>query len=887
MYKITVQTLIGDEHTIYVPGNEEYTVISAVLSLSAGSAGEFNFTVPLGNPRYDEIVDHSIITIYEDNHEIWRGEIKDIKVNFDKSLNVYCLEDLSWLGDAAVAMIAINNQTYAQRFSAAIATYNENQVAKRQFTAGMLTSITTSNICTWQPQYGEDLLTCLRNYIADDGLVRIRREYSGGALTRYVDIVRLEDYGQQADQKIEFGSNLLDFVKEIDDTNFLNVIYPYGKETETPLYGETMQRMVGTPIENAESIAAFGRRERSVVFETESLAKLNSLALSYLNRYSQPSMKIEIKAIDLGNIEAVSRIHLGDSVRIIAKPFAIDQWSYTTKQELDLLDIANNQITLSDSVRVQSLTSQVIEQAKDIEDIRTPASVLDEAKRNALAIFEGDNGGIITFPMNDQNQIIGILCANNLDINQATKAIGLNISGLVLMSRTYPSDEWTLGVGITINGAIVADYITTGEMSADRINGGHIRAELITSLNGSTAVGLNTLNDFLVDSDLNQTNVFNRLIGGDTEQGIVLNNGKIYLRGEYLEAGAITIGGSAFADNPTLLIKDISNNTTGSLTKDGIDVNKGVFGNTIIENGELYNTGSLTIGEKVRKFSNGSNASIYYSFKPNNLRLKADTFEVSVTYSVSGNTPYAYGILYLEHYENSAWFPKVSQNITIADGGTYTIALDYSISSSDTSSWRVRIGRFGQMTAYTIEMTVFIPVTKTVSISNDGLYGAFHGTCDGIAAFKKIDVPELTTNELMIDSSGLDYISSDGEDIHRWDYDSQTDYTVRWQSSSDRRMKEDIETLDAEISKSLIDATEPKRFRFKNRNERHYGMIAQEVREILNDLGEDDAHLEFSLGDRNIDDQRAIEYEEYIPHLINYVKLLRAEISALKNIINI
>ena len=256
MYKITVQTLTGNEHTIYVPGNEDYVVTSAVLSLSVGSVGEFNFTVPLSNPRYSEIVDHSIITVYEDNAEIWRGEIRDIKQNFDKSLNVYCLEDMAWLGECAVAMTSITNQTYGQRFSAAIATYNTNQVAKRQFTAGILTSITTTDMCTWQPQYEEDLLTCLRNYIADDGYVRIRREYSGGVLTRYVDIVKLSDYGEQADQKIEFGSNLLDFVKEMDDTNFLNVIYPYGKETETPLYGEIMQRTVGTPQENAASIAA-------------------------------------------------------------------------------------------------------------------------------------------------------------------------------------------------------------------------------------------------------------------------------------------------------------------------------------------------------------------------------------------------------------------------------------------------------------------------------------------------------------------------------------------------------------------------------------------------------------------------------------------------------
>ena len=96
MYKLTIQTLTGDEKTIFYPGNPDYTLIDAELSLKVGSAGELNFTVPLSNPMYSEIVDNAIITIYEDASEIWRGDIRDIQQNFDKSLAVYALEDLAW-----------------------------------------------------------------------------------------------------------------------------------------------------------------------------------------------------------------------------------------------------------------------------------------------------------------------------------------------------------------------------------------------------------------------------------------------------------------------------------------------------------------------------------------------------------------------------------------------------------------------------------------------------------------------------------------------------------------------------------------------------------------------------------------------------------------------
>jgi len=63
-------------------------------------------------------------------------------------------------------------------------------------------------------------------------------------------------------------------------------------------------------------------------------------------------------------------------------------------------------------------------------------------------------------------------------------------------------------------------------------------------------------------------------------------------------------------------------------------------------------------------------------------------------------------------------------------------------------------------------------------------------------------------------------------------------------------------------------------------------MIAQEARKLLDDLGETDSMLEYSQGNLNVKDQRAIRYEEYIPHLINYVKMLKAEIETLKEALN-
>lgn len=484
MYKITVQTLSGAEKNIYYPGNSDYNLASGVLKLKVGSAGELNITIPLSNPSYGEIVEKSILTLYEDGDEIWRGDIRDVKKRFNKSLEVYALEDLAWLGDETVNMTAITNQTYDQRFENALNAYNSVQAVKRRFTKGMLTSVTGSSTCSWKPEWGDTLLDCFRKFIADDGYLKIRRVTNNGVVARYLDIVRLEDYGAQAEQTIAFGQNLLDFVKEIDTTNFVNALYPYGEETDTTLYDNTMARIAGTPIQNDDSIAAFGRHARTVIFETSSLATLNRLAAAYLTRYSQPKLKISAKAIDLGNIEEVNRFRIGDSVRIVAHAFGVDQRDYITKQELDLLNIANNKIEMSESVQTNSLTSQVASIAADLNEAPSESSILKAAKDNALAILDGSNGGNIYFKLNSAGQMVEQGFTNNLDLDQATVINRWNINGRAILTRTSPSAAWTVKVAETINGEIVADFITTGTMLADRIRGGTLELGGISNQKG-------------------------------------------------------------------------------------------------------------------------------------------------------------------------------------------------------------------------------------------------------------------------------------------------------------------------------------------------------------------------------------------------------------------
>ena len=500
MYQVNLGSSI-----LYYPANMDYAIYDAKLEEEVGAAGEFTFKVPPTNPLYGNLSQGALVTILKDGKEYWRGEIKELSYDFAKVADVYCLEDLAFLADEFLAPAQILNESYAQRFQAAIAAYNSNRAPDRAFTAGYITNVQNSDLCSWVTEYDMSILDDLRQCIAgDSGYLRVRRVTSGGSVTRYVDIVPLSDFGVQATQTIEYGYNLLDYVKESDLENLTNVLTPYGAELDSEVYEGYSARLAGTQIQNDDSVAIYGRHAKAVVFDdVANLNELNTLASAYLTRYSQPQLTMEVDAVDLSEIENVSALNLGDSIHIIAAPFAVDQWLYLTKISRDLQNIDKNKITLSGRVYTgRTLTSQTQSAADAVKKLPTKSSILEAAKKNAIELLDGTNGGNIYFVFNEDGQIIEQGFSNNPDLNQATAISRWNINGKAILTRDNPNDDWTVKVAETIDGGIVADFITSGTMSCDRLNGGKILGQniegcLITSEDEGTGTSVTIAGGFL------------------------------------------------------------------------------------------------------------------------------------------------------------------------------------------------------------------------------------------------------------------------------------------------------------------------------------------------------------------------------------------------------
>ena len=252
------QVNIGDK-VLYYPTSTDYAIFSTELNEEVGLAGELTFKVPPTNPLYDELTQGALIALLEDNTEIWRGEIKEIKIDFAKIAEVYCVEDLAMLGYEYAPPESTKTDTYAQRLQDAISYYNANRASEYQFTAGYITNVTDTNLCNWTTEHEWSILDSIRACICKDtGYIRVRRVTAGGVVTRYIDVVSLADYGKLTTQPIEFGYNLLDYVKESDYGNLTNVLTPYGAELDNEIYDGYNERVQGDTITNAASVNVYG-----------------------------------------------------------------------------------------------------------------------------------------------------------------------------------------------------------------------------------------------------------------------------------------------------------------------------------------------------------------------------------------------------------------------------------------------------------------------------------------------------------------------------------------------------------------------------------------------------------------------------------------------------
>ena len=428
--------------------------------------------------------------------------------------------------------------------------------------------------------------------------------------------------------------------------------------------------------------------------------------------------------------------------------------------------------------------------------------------------------------------------------------------------------------------------------------------------------------------DLTQEEIFNILTDNLQNQGLFLRGNKLYINGEMFATNALMIGKNPNTGYEPYLQIFANDGTTeiGRWDKNGIEANAGKFGKlhvfTDSGNNQTYlryvTTKTYKYIDKSWSAGTNSKGTGYFAVNPYKEGWTEDGYvDFNFYRNVTGSTTQCTVTVY--RYTNGTR-GLVKTNQLRGDGNTSggvkglnNVLLDHTVGENDGDYYWIKYTLTSSTKATTLEANDGGKGSSFVIRENGSAeatcIGKFLGEFKGQGTFNTLDLGcfkyndgdkssgfftidnnsgnnygELSWSQFSLSDTpdfndcytGLRIQKDDLSQVHEGNW-----RTVEW-VGSDRRIKNDIQPIPIDLSVRLIDGTETKSFKYKNATVRTYGMIAQEARELLDSLGETDTDLEYSMGNTNIPDQRNINYTQYIPHLINYVKDLRSEIDELK-----
>lgn len=500
MYKVYL-----DNKLLYYPKDKEYCITEPVVSLALNDAGTFEFGVPVLNPLYEQISNRkSMVRIEKDGNEIFYGEVREAERDINNTKQVYCVGELAFLFDSIQPQKKYQNYTIRQFLESLINEHNSQVEERKRFEIGIVT-VTDSNDSIYRFTNRETTLDAIRDKLCDrlNGYLKIRKENG----QRYLDFLTLDDYGKKCRQAIEFGANLLEYAENISASDIATAVIPLGaKLDKSPIEGLDAYTTIESVNDGKdflyipEAVEQFGWVRVVQNFDDVTTPSvLKQKGLEWLKSVQYENVILNVKAVDLSIVDGESdKIDLGDKVHALATPFGMDTWFPVQKLTIPLQNPAEQTLELGNTSS-KSYTQQASEASKyQLTVVKQVQADMESAIDNATQMILGSKGGYKLSEYDESGLWVRDLYMDAPNKDDAVNILQITNIGIGFSRNGYNGpyeSAWT------IDGSFVADFITTGTLSADLIKSGKIVGKKNTNvcfdidnglISGSSLVDLNS-----------------------------------------------------------------------------------------------------------------------------------------------------------------------------------------------------------------------------------------------------------------------------------------------------------------------------------------------------------------------------------------------------------
>lgn len=476
MYKVTVVT-----------DGKEYPLLNQVLRLenptlkeyAGNSPGYLKFKITPKHPYYDKILPlSSELFVYEDGMEIFRGRSMTTEEEFNRTHQITCESDLAYLCDSIIRPFEFQG-SIVEFMTQVLKVHNEQVEARKQYLLGRVNVVDSNNYINRSNSDYSCSLDCLRDKLVKThgGYLRTRCE-SG---KRYLDY--LTDGGGTNDQVIRYGVNLADYSKTQDATELFTALIPTGADLEDTSSGEesTTKTVDITSVNGGkdfiydeDAVQRYGWIFRQHKWEDVTLPEnLIKKARAYLEQSIYLSDVLKLTAVDLANVDVdIKRLKTGYWTKVISRPHGVDVMYILEERTRNLQEPGKDTVSLGGTVATLSgsMAKSQKELSAKVEQVGQAATKgIDQKISNATQLISGGLGGYVVIGRSENGQPEEILILDEPTKADAKNVIRLNKNGIGFSTSGYNGvyrNAWT------IDGNLIADFITSGTMYADRIKGG-------------------------------------------------------------------------------------------------------------------------------------------------------------------------------------------------------------------------------------------------------------------------------------------------------------------------------------------------------------------------------------------------------------------------------
>lgn len=478
IYTVSCKQYYSDVgYTLYHPKSKDLVLLDPKLTLEENKSGTFSFKISKTHPHYEKILKMGCeISVLRNNEVIFIGRPITDDEDFYGTKNVMCEGILAYLLDSIQRPYS-HQGTIKSFFQKLIDKHNEMVDGFKQFTVGTVNVIDSNDYINRSTGDYTSTLQAINDKLIDTHGGYLKIDYKN----RILDY--LQSSGGESKQMIRFGDNMLDLSKSITADSLVTAIIPLGAETEQEGLNGAKLRVTIKSVNNGKdylideaAATEFGIIFGTVEFDNVALPRnLKIKAQEYLNKCKHLSLTIEVSAVDLSTIDIdIDKFVLGEQVRVISNPHKLDSYFMLAKIEINLANPANNKITLGKTKNKLSsdITKKQNETALKIIKQQEQFSIdMYNAIDNATNLIMGGKGGYLRFAIDENGQPQELYILDKPSIEDAVNVIRLNKNGLGFSNDGY---NGTFANAWTIDGKMVADFITTGTLNANLIKTGKI-----------------------------------------------------------------------------------------------------------------------------------------------------------------------------------------------------------------------------------------------------------------------------------------------------------------------------------------------------------------------------------------------------------------------------